>query len=167
MNWASFDPPEERVSTRLAIPDEASSARSPSTGAHCAPLDTLTANVTDASKHLKSELVGADALVGARSRHQPVFIPLCGLRKAMVIPAKERHPVPRYGAGIHPRGPCHQSLDNRETNAIFNTGGEGGNPHDIFRTQRSGVMNQMRLSAETVPYPRRQRSTLDSSSRKE
>ena len=29
--------------------------------------------------------VGA-TLVVARSRHQPVFIPLCGLRKAMVIP---------------------------------------------------------------------------------
>ena len=32
-------------------------------------------------------VVGA-TLVVARSRHQPVFIPLCGLRKAMVIPAK-------------------------------------------------------------------------------
>ena len=30
-------------------------------------------------------VVGA-TLVVARSRHQPVFIPLCGLRKAMVIP---------------------------------------------------------------------------------
>ena len=27
-------------------------------------------------------------------RRQPVFIPLCGIRKAMVIPAKERHPEP-------------------------------------------------------------------------
>ena len=95
-------------------------------------------------------VVGA-TLVVARSRRQPVFIPLCGLRNAMVIlrsaatknlqslprradrgrqneiatmirflpschwyendrhnlqfviPAKERHPVPRYGAGIHLR----------------------------------------------------------------
>ena len=33
-------------------------------------------------------VVGA-TLVVARSRHQPVFIPSYGLRKAMVIPAKE------------------------------------------------------------------------------
>ena len=99
--------------------------------------------------HVKP-VVGA-TLVVARSRRQPVFIPLCGLRNAMVIPrsaatknlqslprradrgrqneiatmiqplpschwyendrhnlqivipAKERHPVPRYGAGIHLR----------------------------------------------------------------
>ena len=96
--------------------------------------------------HVKP-VVGA-TLVVARSRRQPVFIPLCGLCNAMVIlrsaatknlqslprradrgrqngivamiqprlpviplkiacvppptviPAKERHPVPRYGAGI-------------------------------------------------------------------
>ena len=38
-------------------------------------------------------VVGA-TLVVARSRHQPGFIPLCGLRKVMVIPAE---------AGIHLR----------------------------------------------------------------
>ena len=70
-----------------SIPDEAILPAPPALGRSLAPLDTLTANVTDASKHLKSELVGADALVVARSRHQPVFIPLCGLRKATVIPA--------------------------------------------------------------------------------
>ena len=43
-------------------------------------------------------VVGA-TLVVARSRHQPVFISLCGLCKAMVIPAKERHPELGYGAG--------------------------------------------------------------------
>ena len=38
-------------------------------------------------------VVGA-TLVVARPRHQPVFIPLCGLRKAMVIPnAAQPHPV--------------------------------------------------------------------------
>ena len=39
-------------------------------------------------------VVGA-TLVVARSLHQPIFIPLCGLRKAMVIPAN---------AGIYPFG---------------------------------------------------------------
>ena len=43
-------------------------------------------------------VVGA-TLVVARSRHQPVFISLYGLCKAMVIPAKERHPELGYGAG--------------------------------------------------------------------
>ena len=43
-------------------------------------------------------VVGA-TLVVARSRRQPIFIPLCGLRKAMVIPAK---------AGIQ-RGPNRQT----------------------------------------------------------
>ena len=38
-------------------------------------------------------VVGA-TLVVARSRHQPVLIPICGLRKAMVIPnAAQPHPV--------------------------------------------------------------------------
>ena len=35
-------------------------------------------------------VVGA-TLVVARPRHQPVFIPLCGLRKAMVIPSAARN----------------------------------------------------------------------------
>ena len=47
-------------------------------------------------------VVGA-TLVVARSRHQPVFIPLCGLRKAMVIPnAAQPHPVIPNAAQPHP-----------------------------------------------------------------
>ena len=40
---------------------------------------------------------------GCPSRHQPVFIPLCGLRKAMVIPnATQPHPVIPNAAQPHP-----------------------------------------------------------------
>ena len=46
---------------------------------------------TDAFPKLKWQLVGADALVVARPHHQPIFIPLCGLRKAMVIPSAARN----------------------------------------------------------------------------
>ena len=48
-------------------------------------------------------LVGA-TLVVARSRHQPVFIPLCGIHMAMVIPAKS---LPRNPIRGNPLHNCH------------------------------------------------------------
>ena len=83
-------------------------------------------------------------------------------RPHTVIPAKERHPVPGYGAGIHPRAPAINHLTTgRPTPFSFQmvrveplmTYSQRILPHLSFRTQRSEVRNLKSSLHHTHPLP--------------
>ena len=75
-----------------------------------------------------------------------------------VIPAKERHPVPRYGAGIHPRAPAIRSTvtTGRPHFRLFIAQVvQGGTPAwDIFRERTSLPYLSFRMQRSEVRNPK-------------
>ena len=90
--------------------------------------------------------------------------------KIAIVPPPHRHSCERTSPrttirGRNPSsGPCHQSLNNRETNPLFIPSDEGGTPHDIFPTHPPTPVIAMKIGSGkpvvgatlVVARPRRQ-----------
>ena len=91
-------------------------------------------------------VVGA-TLVVARSRRQPVFIPLCGLRKAMVIPSAARNLKSMI---TRPDSQCHAYIVTKSENSVVPI------RHDyaiIIQKQRAYRNRPRHSGEEPAPYP--------------